>query len=44
MPINILANSDPSVENDYLKAQTVFVEKKYPEAIAVGKNIISSNK
>lgn len=36
-----IANSDPSVENDFLKMQTLFVEKKYPEAIAVGKNIIA---
>jgi tetratricopeptide (TPR) repeat protein len=35
-----ISNSDPSVENDYLKMQTDFVQKKYAEAIATGKNII----
>ena len=37
-----IANSDPSVENDYLKAQTDFVQEKYDEAIATGKNIIAT--
>ncbi|GAC1421611.1 MAG: hypothetical protein NVSMB67_16850 [Flavisolibacter sp.] len=36
-----ISNSDPSVENDYIKAQTDFVEKKFTEAIAIGKNIIA---
>ncbi len=36
-----IANSDPSVENDYLKAQTLFVQNKFPEAIDIAKNIIS---
>lgn len=36
-----IAASDPSVENDFLKLQTQFVQKKYPEAINTGKNIIS---
>ena len=36
-----ISSSDPSVENDYLKAQTVFVSKKYEEAISIGKNIIT---
>lgn len=36
-----VSNSDPSVENDYIKAQTAFVQKKYDEAINVGKNIVS---
>ena len=33
--------SDPSVENDYLKAQTDFVQNKFNDAIGIGKNIIS---
>lgn len=36
-----LANTDPSVENDYIKAQTAFVQKKYDEAITTGQNIVS---
>jgi len=36
-----IANADPSVENDYIKAQTAFVQKKYDEAIATGQNIVS---
>jgi tetratricopeptide (TPR) repeat protein len=36
-----IAASDPSVENDFLKLQTEFVQKKYPEAINTGKNIIA---
>jgi tetratricopeptide (TPR) repeat protein len=35
-----ISSTDPSVENDYLKAQTLFVQKNYDEAIAIGKNII----
>ncbi|MEI6946775.1 tetratricopeptide repeat protein [Paraflavisolibacter sp. H34] len=35
-----ISSTDPSVENDYLKAQTIFVQKKYDEAIAIGKNIV----
>ena len=35
------SNSDPSVENDYLQAQTLFVQNKFPEAITIGKNIIA---
>ena len=34
-------NADPSVENDYLKAQTFWIQKKYDTAIAIGKNIIA---
>lgn len=34
-------NSDPSVENDYLKAQTVYVQKRYADAVSIGKNIIA---
>lgn len=37
----IIANSDPSVENEYLVAQTDFVQNKFTEAISKGKNIIS---
>ena len=36
-----IASSDKSVENDYIKAQTAFVQNKFDEAIAVGKNIIA---
>lgn len=36
-----ISSSDPSVENDYLKAQTVFVQNKFDEAINIGKNILS---
>lgn len=36
-----IAASDPSVENDYIKAQTAFVQKKYDEAITTAKNIVS---
>lgn len=36
-----IAASDPSVENDYLKAQTDFVQNKYSDAITIGKNIIA---
>lgn len=36
-----IANADASVENDYLKAQTVFVQNKFNEAISIGKNIIA---
>jgi Flp pilus assembly protein TadD len=36
-----IANSDKSIENDYIKAQTAFVQEKYDEAIATGKNIVA---
>ena len=36
-----ISNSDPSVDNDYLKAQTDFVQKKFSDAVSIGKNIIS---
>jgi len=36
-----IANSDKSVENDYIKAQTAFVQNKFDEAIATGKNIVA---
>jgi tetratricopeptide (TPR) repeat protein len=38
-----ITNSDPSVENDYLKAQTNFVQKKFSDAVNIGKNIISQS-
>jgi len=36
-----ISSSDPSVENDYLKAQTQFVQNKFTEAVATAKNIVS---
>jgi tetratricopeptide (TPR) repeat protein len=36
-----IANTDPSVNNDYLKAQTAYVQKNYDQAINIGKNIIT---
>ncbi|WP_300596491.1 hypothetical protein [Niabella sp.] len=36
----IIANSDPSPWNDYYKAQTFYLEKKYDDAIASGKSIL----
>jgi tetratricopeptide (TPR) repeat protein len=36
-----ISNSDPSVENDYLKLQTILVQNKFSEAAAIGKNIIA---
>jgi len=36
-----IANTDPSVNNDYLKAQTSFVQKNYDEAINTAKNIVA---
>jgi hypothetical protein len=36
-----ISSSDPSVENDYLKLQTLIVQKKYPEAATIGNSIIS---
>lgn len=36
-----IANADPSPSNDYLKAQTFFVQKDYDQAINIGKNIIA---
>lgn len=38
-----IANSDKSVENDYIKAQTAFVQNKFDEAIATGKNIVAQS-
>ncbi len=36
-----IANADPDVQNDYLRAQTLWAQKKYDEAIDVTKAIIS---
>lgn len=36
----IIAHSDPDPNNDYYKAQTLWLEKKYDEAISVAKGII----
>lgn len=36
-----IANADKSVENDLIKAQTFFVQKKYDDAISIGKNILA---
>jgi tetratricopeptide (TPR) repeat protein len=36
-----ISSSDPSVENDFLKMQTQYVQNKFTEAIATGKNIIA---
>lgn len=33
--------SDPSPENDYLRMQTFIVQKKYTDAVGIGKNIIT---
>ena len=38
-----ITNSDPSVENDYIKAQTAYVQKKYDEAINTAKNIVAQS-
>ncbi len=35
--------SDPSIQNDYFKAQASFLQKNYDEAIATGKNILSQS-
>ncbi|MEJ7912066.1 MAG: tetratricopeptide repeat protein, partial [Chitinophagaceae bacterium] len=36
-----ISASDPSIQNDYFKAQASFLQKNYDEAIATGKNILS---
>jgi tetratricopeptide (TPR) repeat protein len=36
-----VSSSDPSVENTYLQAQTKFVQNQFPDAINLGKNIVS---
>jgi tetratricopeptide (TPR) repeat protein len=37
----LIGVSDKSVENDYFRAQSIFLQKKYDEAISMGKNILS---
>jgi tetratricopeptide (TPR) repeat protein len=37
----VISSSDPSVENDYLLAQTKFVQNNFTEAINTAKNIIA---
>lgn len=36
-----IANSDPDPQNDYIRIQTLFAQKKYDEAIAGAKNLIT---
>jgi len=36
-----VSSSDPSVENEYMVAQTKFVQQKYSDAIDIGKKIIA---
>lgn len=36
-----IANTDTDIQNDYLRAQTLWVQKKYDEAIGIAQNIIS---
>lgn len=36
-----VSSSDPSVENEYMVAQTKFVQQKYSEAIDIGKKIVA---
>lgn len=38
-----VTNADPSIENDYLKAQTAFAQQKYDDALSMGKNILSKS-
>ncbi len=37
----LIAASDPSVENDYFRAQSFYLQKKHDEAIEIGKAILS---
>lgn len=37
----LIAASDPSVNNDYFRAQTLFLQKKYDDAISLSQNIIT---
>jgi len=37
----LIGVSDPSVENDYFRAQSIYLQKKYDEAITMGKNILN---
>ncbi|HWC54873.1 MAG TPA: tetratricopeptide repeat protein, partial [Chitinophagaceae bacterium] len=36
-----IANTDPDVQNDYLRAQTLWAQKNYDEAINIAKGIVS---
>lgn len=36
-----ISSTDPSVENNYLKAQTVWLQNKFDDAISIAKDIIS---
>jgi tetratricopeptide (TPR) repeat protein len=38
-----VSHADPSLENEYLKAQTAFIQKKYDESISMGKNILTKS-
>ncbi len=35
-----IASSDPSVQNEYFRAQALFQQKKYDEAIGIGKRVV----
>ncbi|HYM93819.1 MAG TPA: tetratricopeptide repeat protein [Chitinophagaceae bacterium] len=36
-----IANTDPDIQNDYLRAQTLWAQKNYDEAIGIAKGIVS---
>jgi tetratricopeptide (TPR) repeat protein len=36
--------ADPSVQNEYFRAQTLFQQKNFNEAIQIGKNILGQTK
>ena len=38
-----IANSDPNVQNDYLRAQTLRAQKNYNEAISIAQGIVSKS-
>ena len=38
-----IANSDPNVQNDYLRAQTLWAQKNYNEAISIAQGIVSKS-
>ena len=39
-----IANTDPSIQNDVFRAQALYQQKNYDQAIQVGQNIISQSK
>lgn len=39
-----IANSDPSVQNEYFRAQALFQQKNYDQAISIGQNILNQSK